>query len=54
MSKGASNSNAKLDEGMVRAIRKSTEPNAVIAERFKITRVTVWHIRNRVTWKHVP
>lgn len=50
---GAEHHMTKINEDDVRAIRASTEPLAVIAERYGMTRAGIKTIRQRRTWKHV-
>lgn len=44
---------AKLTEDDVRAIRTSTDRDAVLAVRFEVSQMCIWQCRNRLTWKHV-
>lgn len=43
----------KLTEDNVRAIRKSDEPNKVLAQRYSVTAANINAVRKRVSWKHV-
>jgi len=44
---------SKLTEDCVRAIRKSDEPNKVLAERYGVTASNIHAVRKRASWKHV-
>lgn len=51
---GTANNAAKLDEGMVRDIRRSTEiTSAALADFWGVSLRTVQRVRARKTWKHV-
>jgi hypothetical protein len=41
----------KLDIEKVRAIRASTEPEAVLAERYGVSKPTIGQIRRNETWR---
>lgn len=43
----------KLDPEKVRAIRASSEPRGVLAERYNVTAANIDAVQNRRTWKHV-
>jgi len=45
---------AKLSEADVRDIRESPERGSDLAERYSVTRITIYNIRNYKTWKHLP
>jgi hypothetical protein len=45
---------AKLTENDVRAIRASTMPVFAVVAHYNITPGTVWRIRTRKLWKHIP
>lgn len=51
--RGANNTNAKLDDEKVRAIRASTEKPGVLARRYGIVPDHVTLIRKRKSWQHV-
>lgn len=50
---GIENGKAVLNETMVREIRASTEPHAVIARRLGVSSGAVRGVRNGRTWKHI-
>lgn len=50
---GEGHPHAKLTESIVREIRASLEPRAVVAARFGISKDNVSDVRLRRTWKHV-
>lgn len=51
--RGSANSNAKLTVDDVLEIRKSDEPDDVIAKRKNVSRSTVINVRAKRTWSHV-
>lgn len=54
--RGERNGFAKLTEAQVRkirALRAAGERPSVLARRFELDRVTVWHVLTRRTWSHV-
>lgn len=51
---GEMNTFAKLSERDVLKIRASQEPSSLLARKFRIDRQTVWKIRTRKAWKHLP
>lgn len=50
---GEDNSNVKLTEDDVRAIRASAEGSTILAKRYKLTREHIWAIRMRKSWTHI-
>ena len=52
-SRGVQRHNAKLTEGVVRAIRAESGPHREIAARYGLTRRHVSQIVSRETWRHV-
>lgn len=44
---------SKLTEEIVKKIRHSQENCTVLGKRFRVSRVVVWRIRARKTWKHI-
>lgn len=44
---------AKLTEDAVRDIRSSDESAQVMADRYKVKRVTIYAVRSRRLWRHV-
>lgn len=53
-SRGETHSQAKLTEADVIAIRESDKPQAVLAERYGLSRVSICDIQLGRTWKHLP
>ncbi len=53
--RGSKNASAKLNEGEVKEILKLKDSltQSQLAERFKISPTTVWHIINGKQWRHV-
>ena len=57
--RGERNGAAKLTEADVRAIRASYEPHVrgrgynALADRFNVSKVTIWRIIHRRSWSHV-
>ena len=45
--------NAKLIEKQVKEVRKSEEPQAVIAKRLNVSQGTISKIKSRKSWKHI-
>jgi len=43
----------KLTEKQVLEIRASDDPNAVLAKRYNVTIGSIYHIKNRIAWKHL-
>jgi hypothetical protein len=52
--KGAKNSNAKLTEDQAMEIKKSSEPNTVLAKRFGVSPGLVSNIKYSRGWAHLP
>lgn len=50
---GRLNPRAKLTESQVREIRASSEPLAIVADRYNVSRQLIGLIRNRKVWRHV-
>lgn len=50
---GEKNCQSRLTAGDVRLMRLSKEPIGVLAEKYGISRQSVWHIKKRDTWRHV-
>jgi len=53
MVRGSDMPNAKLTDADVRAIRASSEPQQVLADRYGVSRPGISRIRSRAIWKHV-
>lgn len=51
--RGEGHARAKLTADDVRAIRSSTEPHTVLAERYGVGPTAIFNIRNRRSWAHV-
>jgi len=51
---GMKNPKAKLTDADVLAIRASTEPDRVLADRYGVTRPNIYSIRRRRIWTHLP
>ena len=51
--KGENNGRSKLTEKQVLEIRASDDPNAVLAKRYNVTIESIYHIKNRIAWKHL-
>ena len=51
--RGEANNHAKLTEQDVLAIRRSTDPVQVVADRYGVSIGTVSSVRLGRTWKHV-
>lgn len=51
---GEKHPKAKLSEGDIRAIRASTDSDAVLAKRYGVSTPTIWRIKTRKIWKHLP
>ena len=52
--RGSANGASKLSESDVMAMRGSSEPNRVWAKRLGIRASSVWRIRQRQNWNHLP
>lgn len=52
-SRGEKHGNAKLTSDLVRDIRKSSEADSELAARLNLSRVTIYDVRKRKTWKHI-
>jgi hypothetical protein len=50
---GVTHGSAKLDDEKVRQIRREAKSDSEWASLFSVTKSTVRHARNRLTWKHV-
>jgi hypothetical protein len=50
---GEQRHNAKLTAAAVRYIRTSTLSVAELADRYGVTRYTIYNVRKRIVWKHV-
>lgn len=50
---GVLNHASKLDERMVRAIRESSEPYKILADRYRVSTAAITRVRRRIDWKHV-
>lgn len=48
---GAVNGNAKLSFDDIKHIRQSKDRNGVLAQKYKVTRETIWSIRAGKTWR---
>jgi hypothetical protein len=44
---------SKLTEQDIRAIRRSPEPQKILAERYSVGIAAIWCIRSRRSWKHI-
>lgn len=53
LSRGELHYASKVNEGIVRVMRKSTESNAALSRRYGLSDTSVSYIRKRKTWKHV-
>lgn len=42
-----------LTVGAVKSIRKSGSPVPILASKYGVSTVTIYHVRTRTTWKHV-
>jgi hypothetical protein len=51
---GSAHGMAKLTEDEVRTIRTSPEQGTVLAKRYGVTRTTIYDIRSRKIWRHIP
>ena len=51
--RGQANSQARLTEDDVRAIRASTESHSALARRLGVGKSTIGHIRTHNRWKHL-
>ncbi len=51
--RGEMQGNSKLTTDDVLAIRASSQPLGVIAERYGVSYTHVWRVRARVDWKHI-
>lgn len=51
--RGSSNSNAKLTAECVVAIRESQEDLQVLADRYGVSRSTIYNITQNKTWRHL-
>jgi hypothetical protein len=51
--KGQRNRHAVLDENPLRAIRADERPRGMVAADHGVSKLTVWEIRTRRTWKHL-
>ena len=45
--------NAKLTPDLVSRIRKSSKTDQATAHEFGVSKTSIWHVRNNVTWRHV-
>jgi hypothetical protein len=52
--RGERSPNAKLTEAAVREIRASSDSDGVLGQRYGVTRSTIFAIRSRRNWKHIP
>lgn len=52
--KGEKRYNAKLTNEVVRYIRFSDESYGVLAKRFGVAKPTIYKVKKRIGWKHVP
>ena len=53
ISRGSDHGMSKLNEDLVREIRKSKETGPAIAARLEISTTTVYDVRNRRIWRHI-
>ena len=51
LTSGEARYNAKLTAAQVRAIRSSTTPLRVDAEKYGVSISCIWNVRNRVSWR---
>jgi hypothetical protein len=51
--KGEEHAMAKLTDDQVRAIRKSTASNQVLAEKYRLHVSTIWLVRSNRRWRHL-
>lgn len=51
---GEKHGNAVLTDELVREIRDSIEQTPVIANRLGVSRTTIYDVRSRKIWKHIP
>lgn len=47
------NTNKKLNDNKVRAIRRSKKSNKYLAKKYGVTRESISKIKRRISWKHV-
>ena len=52
--RGTRQGSCRLTESQVLHIRKSTESHAALARKYKVGTTTIWKVRNRETWGHLP
>jgi len=52
-SRGERHPNSKLKERDIAEIRASAESNQVLAIRYGVTKLTIFNIKHRKTWRHV-
>jgi len=53
VSLGEAAGGSKLTEDQVREIRSVSGTGPMLSKRFGVTKQTVYHIRNRKTWRHI-
>jgi hypothetical protein len=51
--KGVKNSNAKLTEAQVLAVRASNATGTFLAAKYGVTKEMISQIKRRKTWKHI-
>lgn len=51
--KGSAHGRARLTEEIVREILASTDSLSALADRYKVSRGTISHIRKRRSWRHL-
>jgi HNH endonuclease/NUMOD4 motif len=51
--RGEQQTQAKLTDAIVRAIRASREPQRVLAKKYGVTQSAIWQVRHGVKWTHV-
>ena len=53
-SRGEGNSNSRLTEADVRAIRSSRQTQKILAQKYRVSKGTIQLIQHRRTWRHIP
>lgn len=51
--KGERNGSAVLSDAEVCAVRESTEPSATLAQKFGVTRGSIWRMRSHRSYRHL-
>lgn len=53
LERGEGRYNHRLNDDVVRTIRTSAESGPTLAERYSVSRQTIWTVRRGSTWQHV-